>query len=493
MSKKRYELNLLIFSESQIKSGLSLAKQVAEQSGFVSVITVISENPSRLKEQVRARLAEAQPPEDLGFAVESFSGEASDLVKQLDKLGSLRLVLLPGLDQLNDFRKALLRKLHATVVCFEAHPGLESSPGQLWLLEEDPKGDVRWVAEHLVAYPEIQNIESQQLDSIKQQESPEHDGSDWVFIAATNETLDSKLKTSKSTVESAIGPVVLVRGEASWWQWFVEREVPSWITTYVPQMERQQRQELSAKLEKYSKLDFEFIVLICSATFLAAFGLIQNSAAVIIGAMLVAPLMTPILGAGLSLAHGNRPLFWNSLKTISIGFVSALLASCIFGFLVRFLVPQILNFDDQQRLILTPEMWSRTYPTGLDFLVGLVGGSAAAFARTRTHLADALAGAAIAAALVPPIATAGLHASFAMMDIAPAVWKEEASNLFFGPVLLFIANALTIMIGSSFVLWACGIRSDHGHTRRERWTTRTTFLVLLSLTIGLLIWIVEHP
>jgi len=65
-------------------------------------------------------------------------------------------------------------------------------------------------------------------------------------------------------------------------------------------------------------------------------------------------------------------------------------------------------------------------------------------------------------------------------------------NLIYGPILLFIANMLTIMIGSSFVLWACGIRADHGHTRKDKWTTRAT-LLLLVLTAMVLVWIVQHP
>ena len=124
--------------------------------------------------------------------------------------------------------------------------------------------------------------------------------------------------------------------------------------------------------------------------------------------------------------------------------------------------------------------------------MGLVGGSAAAFARTRTHLADALAGAAIAAALVPPIATAGLQLSFSFLTIAPPPGASETTNLVYGPILLFTANMLTIMIGSCFVLWACGVRADRSYSRSDRWKTRMTAL-LMTLTAVALVWILQHP
>jgi uncharacterized membrane protein len=106
-------------------------------------------------------------------------------------------------------------------------------------------------------------------------------------------------------------------------------------------------------------------------------------------------------------------------------------------------------------------------------------------------LADALAGAAIAAALVPPIATAGLNLSLYPLQIVPPAGQSEAFYPVYGPILLFIANVLTVMIGASLVLWACGARSDHGHSRRERWSTRM-FILLLTLTAIAMVWMIQY-
>ena len=247
-----------------------------------------------------------------------------------------------------------------------------------------------------------------------------------------------------------------------------------WLNSITPAMSRQQRIELSADLESGSKPNWEYLGLISASSMLAAFGLLQNSAAVIIGAMLIAPLMTPILGAGMALSRGDRPLFKDAWLTVSIGFCGALLSSYLFGSLVLwFQLPESSG-----------EMWSRCRPSPLDFCVGLVGGMAAAYARTRSHLSSALAGAAIAAALVPPISTAGLQLAFAQ-------WQPTSEGIpVFGPLLLVTINVLTIMIGASFVLWARGIRVDRTFDRDDRWMLRM-LIVLITLAMMILVGVIK--
>jgi uncharacterized hydrophobic protein (TIGR00271 family) len=252
-------------------------------------------------------------------------------------------------------------------------------------------------------------------------------------------------------------------------------KVHQWAASVAPPMERAHRIELAQDLQTGSRPNLEFLGLMSASAMLAAFGLLQDSAAVIIGAMLIAPLMTPILGAGLALSQGNRPLFQSAFWTITIGFIGALSASMAFGWLFwLFQEPHI-----------TGEMWARCRPSPLDFCVGLVGGIAASYARTRHHLSSALAGAAIAAALVPPIATAGLQIAF-------GEWDESKNGVpVVGPLLLVSINVLTIMIGSSFVLWARGMRSDRALGLTAKWGLRM-FALLLALVLLTLIWIL-HP
>lgn len=486
------ELNLLVFSQSDIETGIALANRVTQRSGFTACITIVSENPQSKIEQVNQHISQLPTADRKDFVVNSFSGSSQALLERLDQQNALRVLLIPGLGQLDDFRRELLKATHSTVICYESHPGLATEPNHLWLVGEDKGGYANWFSEHIVAYPELNSTTLEELNELASGEDKSQKLNDLVLVTTDSKNAVSAAKQCKSIINISVGPVLLVCGESTWIQWFFEHQIPAFAGKWIPQMSREEKRGLAEQLQQFSKPDFEFIALICSATFLASFGLIQNSAAVIIGAMLVAPLMTPILGAGLSLAHGNKPLFRVSLKTILYGFCAAILTSCVFGILVRLIAPSILEHDETGRVILTSEMWSRTHPTAIDFLVGLVGGAAAAFARTRAHLADALAGAAIAAALVPPIATAGLQISMFSLKIAPPAGFAEPNNLIYGPVLLFVANMLTIMIGSSTVLWACGIRSDHSHSNRERWTTRMLMLIM-TLTVAALVWIIQHP
>lgn len=494
VTKPLIELHLLLFSESQLSSGLALVRRLGEFAGYSAAIAVVNESPDSLVRQVEIRLEENAGGSPVP-RVQKVAPEPQQILAYLSRYRGVRIVLMPGLDQLNDLRKELLREIRSTVVCFEPHTGLTAEPAELWLIGQDQQHVGDWFAERLVPYAQLRSITQEEL--LAAGEAPDASAkvapadSDWVLCIVDRENLDATVKSCRAIMEAAVGPVLLIRSAASRWQQFYSRELPNLVARVVPQMEREQRQALAADLQEHSKLSFEFVALICASTFLASFGLIQNSAAVIIGAMLVAPLMTPILGAGLSLTHGNRPLFLNSIKTIAMGFMAALATSFGFGLLVHLLSPAILDVrGDAVRL--TEEMWARTQPTAIDFLVGLVGGSAAAFARTRGHLADALAGAAIAAALVPPIATAGLNLSLIPLELQSPTGAVTQFYPFYGPLLLFAVNVLAIMIGSAMVLWACGARSDHRHSTRERWSTRM-FMLLLSLLAMALVWMLQHP
>ena len=81
----------------------------------------------------------------------------------------------------------------------------------------------------------------------------------------------------------------------------------AWLDFSIPQLDREERIQLFKELQDGSSWNFDFFALIALSTAIAAFGLVQNSTAVVIGAMLVAPLMTPLLGAGLALVQGNYP------------------------------------------------------------------------------------------------------------------------------------------------------------------------------------------
>ena len=220
----------------------------------------------------------------------------------------------------------------------------------------------------------------------------------------------------------------------------------------VPQLDRQSRVEVAQRLQSTAGWDFDYLILIFLATLLAALGLLMNSSPVVIGAMLVAPLMTPMLGLGLSVVQGNRLMANRCLGTIGRGFLVAFATGCIVGILLTLFTSGT-----------TQEMSIRGAPSALDLAVAFVSGMVAAYAFGRPHLLSVLPGIAIASSLVPPLATAGL--SLIALDL----------NLTLGAILLFLSNFVAIVLGSAFALWVVGMRGPREICPFTAWARRYMF------------------
>lgn len=213
------------------------------------------------------------------------------------------------------------------------------------------------------------------------------------------------------------------------------RRVEHYMRRLVPQIERAERVNLSYRTQSSSDFNFDFAALIGLSTLIAALGLLQDSVAVIIGAMLVAPLMSPILGFGLALAQWNWRLGRDALRTVAMGVVLAWFVALAVG---------VIHGQPDSGAMITAEMERRGEPGLTDLFVALVSGLAAAYASSRPGLVGAIAGVAIAAALVPPIATSGL---------ACAAGKWALAGLAF---VLFLINMLVIALAAGFTMWAVG-------------------------------------
>src|SRR5688572_14912381 len=170
-------------------------------------------------------------------------------------------------------------------------------------------------------------------------------------------------------------------------------------------------------------------ILVCSI-FVASVGLNANSTAVVIGAMLISPLMGPILGIGLSVAVNDIDTMKKSLINLAIMIVLSLLTAFLFFWLLP------LSED-------TSELLGRVKPDIRDVLIAFFGGSALIIAKTkRGTIASAIFGVAIATALMPPLCTAGY-------GLAKANWPY-----FFGAMYLFIINTIFIALATFIILKA---------------------------------------
>jgi uncharacterized hydrophobic protein (TIGR00271 family) len=174
-----------------------------------------------------------------------------------------------------------------------------------------------------------------------------------------------------------------------------------------------------------------YYILLAISALIAGFGLLTNSPAVVIGAMLVSPLMTPIFGISLGLVQGNVSLLREGLIAEIGGVVLAIAAAAILGF---------FPFAHD----VTAEMLARTSPTLLDLLVATLAGMAGCLAMIDERISPVLPGIAMATSLTPPLAVCGLCLAFGAFDGA---W---------GAFLLFFANFLAILAVSALLFIVAG-------------------------------------
>lgn len=476
----------VVGSEEQLSSGIPWCKTIAESSGSTIAVVVLGTDRKVLVEHARHRLAEELDQSQDQVSVTPVEPDVESLIAHIKSSHGTTLAMVYSEDA-RDLQQALFEHCRVPAFWLQASGPPPDSAGRLFAAMGQSNLATAMASERLFGFapaavfpdpfeetdgsiPEVVERVTSQVDSHATQVG------DLVLVGIdeTDRSNGNYVVGLKLLENKCPASVALIHDGDSLKESLGTR-IQDWSASVAPPMEREQRIELAQDLESGSQPNLEFLGLISAAAMLAAFGLLQNSAAVIIGAMLIAPLMTPIIGAGLALTHGNRPLFKTAMTTITIGFVGALVAAMLFGLLARFLqnVLQIELMPDGLKS--TPEMLARCHPSPLDFCVGLVGGIAASYSRTRRHLSSALSGAAIAAALVPPIATAGLQIAF---------WEWGESRVI-GPLLLVSVNVLTIMIGSSFILWARGMRADRKLTAKARWAPRMLTLLLLLVLLSL--------
>ncbi len=249
--------------------------------------------------------------------------------------------------------------------------------------------------------------------------------------------------------------------------------VTLWVRSKVPQIDRERRVKLVDDLQLNSQFNFDFGALISLSTLIAALGLVRDSGAVVIGAMLVAPLMTPLVAMGFALVQGNLKLIRSALRSVSWGFAIALLIGASIGLMLRLFAPG---------LEISEQMADRGSPNFLDLVVALASGVAAAYAMGRPNLVSALPGVAIAAALVPPIATSGLALTMGDLTLAG------------GASLLFFTNIVAIVLGTAITFWCVGISTRISEGRPAQIWPRYWLIgfVVLSILLTLEMWNFNH-
>lgn len=215
---------------------------------------------------------------------------------------------------------------------------------------------------------------------------------------------------------------------------------------------------LNRLLWRESVPSLSFFVMLMLSGVISTLGLLSGSTATVIGAMIIAPLMGPIIGIAYAIAISNRRLMKRAGLTLLWGTLATVMSSTL-----------IANLIGLQ--VLTEEVLLRTEPTLIDLMVAIAAGAAGAFAKSRKHVADAFPGVAIAVALVPPLGVIGI--GIARLD----------QTVFLGATLLFVTNLAGIIFSGILVfLW-----QRYGTLKRaqEGVVLSTLLLLVLGIPLGL--------
>ena len=235
---------------------------------------------------------------------------------------------------------------------------------------------------------------------------------------------------------------------------------------------RDRRGEISDGLyyeepERAGKLT-SFGVMMLLSTTIATLGILQDSTAVVIGAMLIAPLMTPIMGTSAGIVGGWPRRTLESAATVTIAAIGAIGLAWI----VAAWVPAIGDLTTNSQIT------SRTQPTLIDMLIAFAAGAAGAYATVDRRVSSSLPGVAIAVALVPPLAVTGVTAH-------ARLWDEAG-----GALLLFVTNAVTIVLAAVVVFVITGFVSlrrlrTYGTQIRASLATVLVSVLVIMVPLGI--------
>lgn len=221
----------------------------------------------------------------------------------------------------------------------------------------------------------------------------------------------------------------------------------------------QQFNQITIELLSESTLDINYLVLILSSCIIATLGLLSNSAAVIIGAMIVAPLMLPIRGLAFGAVEGNVVIFRKGLIAVAVGTILAIILAWLLGSLVG-----LPDFGS--------EVLARSKPTLLDLGIAIAAGGISGFAKVQPKVSGTLAGTAIAVALMPPICVIGL-------GLSQGNW-----SLSLGASLLYVTNLLGITLSCMLTFLIAGYTPLNRARKAILWALGLTAILIVPLGVS---------
>src|SRR6056297_804023 len=225
-------------------------------------------------------------------------------------------------------------------------------------------------------------------------------------------------------------------------------------------VKRISRDELYEEIKAVVDSSWDYFVLIALSCVVAANGLIRDSGAMVIGAMVIAPILGPNVGLSLATTLGDKALMIRSMKSIVFGFSLGMILSIIMGFMIQ-IDPEVY------------EISSRTVVSFADIALGLAAGVAGCLSFTR-GISAAVIGVMVAVALLPPMVATGLLIGSGMFDLA------------FGAGILTITYIICVNLAGVITFLLQGIKPKNFRDRREgEELSRYAIIIWASLLIGL--------
>jgi uncharacterized hydrophobic protein (TIGR00271 family) len=210
-----------------------------------------------------------------------------------------------------------------------------------------------------------------------------------------------------------------------------------------------------------------FGVLLVLSVVIATGGVMTDSTATVVGAMIVAPLMTPIMASALAVVTGDGRRLARSLAIVAIGVATAVGLS----FVIAWASPLVIDATTNSQVS------GRISPSLTDLLIALASGAAGAFALSRRNVSDALPGVAIAISLVPPLCVVGV------------MLANDDPSASAGAMLLFLTNFLAILVAGGGLLAIMGYGRKglalEGHHRRRAWIVVAVATIVIAIPLAI--------
>ena len=210
-----------------------------------------------------------------------------------------------------------------------------------------------------------------------------------------------------------------------------------------------------------SELNRDYVVMTIGACIIATLGLLSNSAAVIIGAMLAAPLMLPIRAMAFGFLEGDITLVKEGIKALAVGTAIAIALYVALGLM--------LGLSEYGS-----EVWARSEPTLLDLGIAITAGGISGFAKVQPKISNTLAGTAIAVALMPPVCVIGLGLAQGKMALSQ------------GATLLYVTNLIGITLACMLAYWLPGYAPFQKARKSLNFVLAISAVLVIPLALSLI-------